>query len=110
MTEQRSVERLRSAQCFTDAKDDHRAGCVLPTEPQRLRSAPFMKEPLMTNLRRRDLLRLAIAGAGATALSTVVPEPAAAKPVDLNEKRKARYRADSAEVQDFYRVNSYPAR
>jgi hypothetical protein len=64
----------------------------------------------LTNVCRRDLLRLAIAGAGATALSTVVPEPAAAKPVDLNEKRKARYHADSVEVQDFYRVNSYPAR
>jgi hypothetical protein len=40
----------------------------------------------------------------------VVPEPATARPVDLNEKRKARYQAGSAEVQNFYRVNSYPAR
>jgi hypothetical protein len=64
----------------------------------------------LTSVRRRNLLRLAIAGAGATAVSTVVPEPAAAKPVDLNDKRKARYHADSAEVQNFYRVNSYPAR
>ena len=30
--------------------------------------------------------------------------------VDLKDKRKARYRADSAEVQNFYRVNSYPVR
>jgi hypothetical protein len=59
---------------------------------------------------RRDLLRLAIAGAGAVAASTVVPETAAAKPVNLNDKRKARYQANSAEVQEFYRVNSYPAR
>jgi hypothetical protein len=59
---------------------------------------------------RRDLLRLAIAGAGAAAASTVVPETAAAKPVDLKDKRKARYQANSAEVQEFYRVNSYPAR
>jgi len=64
----------------------------------------------LTSVRRRDLLRLAIAGAGATVVSTVLPEPAAAKPVDLNDKRKARYQADSVEVQDFYRVNSYPAR
>ena len=69
-----------------------------------------MKGRPLTSVRRRDLLRLAIAGAGATVVSTVVPEPAAAKSVDLNEKRKARYRADSVEVQDFYRVNSYPAR
>lgn len=59
---------------------------------------------------RRDLLRLAIAGAGAVAASTVAPETAAAKPVNLNDKRKARYQASSAEVRNFYRVNSYPAR
>jgi hypothetical protein len=69
-----------------------------------------MKERLKTIIRRRDLLRLAIAGAGVAAASTLVPETAAAKPVDLNDKRKARYQASSAEVRNFYRVNSYPAR
>jgi hypothetical protein len=69
-----------------------------------------MKERPKTIIRRRDLLRLAIAGAGAATASTLVPEPAAAKPVDLKDKRRARYQANSAEVQDFYRVNSYPAR
>jgi len=69
-----------------------------------------MKERLKTIIHRRDLLRVAIAGAGAAAASTLVPEPAAAKPVDLKDKRKARYQADSAEVRNFYRVNSYPAR
>jgi hypothetical protein len=39
-----------------------------------------------------------------------VPESADAKAVDLKDKRKARYRAKSAEVQNFYRVNSYPVR
>jgi hypothetical protein len=68
-----------------------------------------MKERLKTIIRRRDLLRVAVAGAGAAAVSTVVPEPAAAKPVDLKDKRKARYQANSAEVRNFYRVNSYPA-
>jgi hypothetical protein len=43
-------------------------------------------------------------------MSAVVPEPAATGPVDLQDKRKARYRPDSAEVRDFYRVNGYPAR
>jgi hypothetical protein len=76
----------------------------------RLRSAAFMKERLKTIIRRRDLLRGAIAGAGAAAVSTVVPKPAAAKPVDLKDKRRSRYQADSAEVRNFYRVNSYPAR
>ena len=62
------------------------------------------------NIRRRDLLRVVIAGVGATAASTLLPEPASAKPVDMKDKRRARYQANSAEVQDFYRVNSYPTR
>jgi hypothetical protein len=69
-----------------------------------------MKERLKTIIGRRDLLRLAIAGTGAATASTLVPEQATAKPVDLKDKRRARYQANSAEVQDFYRVNSYPAR
>ena len=67
-----------------------------------------MKERPKTIIHRRDLLRFAIVSAGAA--SALAPEPAAAKPVDLKDKRRARYQANSAEVQDFYRVNSYPAR
>ena len=67
-----------------------------------------MKERLKTNIRRRDLLRFAIVGVGAAAASAAVLEPVDAKPVDLKDKRKARYRASSAEVRNFYRVNSYP--
>jgi hypothetical protein len=33
-----------------------------------------------------------------------------AKRVDLKDKRKARYQANSTEVRNFYRVNSYPVR
>jgi hypothetical protein len=69
-----------------------------------------MKERLKTSIRRRDLLGVVIMGAGVTTLSAVVPESADAKAVDLKDKRKARYRAKSAEVQNFYRVNSYPVR
>jgi hypothetical protein len=69
-----------------------------------------MKERLKTIIHRRDLLRFSIASAGAATASALVPEPAAGKPVDLKEKRRARYQPNSAEVQDFYRVNSYPAR
>ena len=61
-------------------------------------------------VRRRDLLSLVLASAGAAVAGSVTPEPAAAKSVDLKDKRKARYQADSAEVRNFYRVNSYPAR
>jgi hypothetical protein len=60
-------------------------------------------------LLRRDLLQLTIAGAGAIAAGQLLPASAAAKPVDLNQKRKARYQPDSLEVRNFYRVNSYPA-
>ena len=69
-----------------------------------------MKGRLLTMVHRRDLLRFAIAGTGAAAASTSVAEPVAAAHVDFNEKRKARYQASSDEVQNFYRVNSYPAR
>jgi hypothetical protein len=48
-----------------------------------------MKERLKTIIHRRDLLRLAIASSGAVTASTL--GPAAAKPVDLKDKRRARY-------------------
>jgi hypothetical protein len=68
-----------------------------------------MRERPKAIIRRRDLFRVAIAGA-ATASTAAVPGPAAAKPVHLQDKRQARYQASSAEVQNFYRVNAYPAR
>jgi hypothetical protein len=69
-----------------------------------------MKERPKTNIRRRDLLGFAIVGVGAAAASAVVLEAVDAKPVDLKDKRKARYQANSTEVRNFYRVNSYPVR
>jgi hypothetical protein len=69
-----------------------------------------MKERPKTIVRRRDLLGLVLAGTGAVVASAVAAEPAAAKSVDLKDKRKARYQANSTEVRNFYRVNSYPAR
>lgn len=68
-----------------------------------------MKHP-KTIIRRRDLLRLGIAGVAAAAANTAVSEAASAAPVDLAAKRKARYQANSPEVKDFYRVNKYPTR
>jgi hypothetical protein len=69
-----------------------------------------MKAPFDRKFVRRDLLRLAMAGAGAGLAGGRIIEPAHAAPVDLKDKRRARYQADSAEVRNFYRVNSYPAR
>jgi hypothetical protein len=69
-----------------------------------------MKERPRTTVRRRDLLGLALAGAGAAVAETVTAEPAVAKSVDLKDKRRPRYQANSAEVRNFYRVNAYPVR
>jgi hypothetical protein len=69
-----------------------------------------MKHNTKRNICRRDLLHVTIAAAGATAASTLLPEQAPAKPVDMKSKRRARYQANSAEVRNFYRVNSYPTR
>jgi hypothetical protein len=69
-----------------------------------------MKALFVREFLRRDLLGLAIAGTGAGLAGSQLFEPAHAAPVDLKNKRRARYQADSTEVRNFYRVNSYPAR
>jgi hypothetical protein len=68
-----------------------------------------MKSETKPKLGRRDFLRVLGAGAGA-AVTTAAPlaTPAAADTENYDEKRKARYKANSAEVQTFYRVNGYP--
>lgn len=60
---------------------------------------------------RRDFLRVLGAGAGAAATMTgPLVEEAAADSETNDERRKARYRADSQDVQAYYRVNRYPAK
>ena len=62
-------------------------------------------------VRRRDLFHAAMmASAAVAATSTLAPKPVAAATTSSADKRKARYQANSAEVQNFYRVNRYPAR
>ena len=68
-----------------------------------------MSKDRKTALGRRDFLRTL--GAGATvAVTAAVPfaTEATADSETNDEKRKARYQANSAEVQTFYRVNRYP--
>jgi hypothetical protein len=60
----------------------------------------------MTRVHRRNLLQFVLAAATAA----VAPAAVAAESASSANKRKARYRASSAEVQEFYRVNRYPAR
>jgi hypothetical protein len=65
-----------------------------------------MNDRLNPNIGRRDLLRVLAVGAAAATTSACALVEAG----DFPDKRKARYQADSPEVQTFYRVNSYPAK
>jgi hypothetical protein len=69
-----------------------------------------MSGQLLTTVHRRGLLRFAVAGAVAAVTATVAADAVAAEPANSPDKRKARYRANSVEVQEFYRVNRYPVR
>ncbi len=61
---------------------------------------------------RRDFLRALGAGAGGVAVTVSGPlvQEAAADSESNDEKRKARYKANSSDVQAYYRVNRYPAK
>ena len=70
-----------------------------------------MKERVPTAVDRRGLLRAIVTGATVTAAASALDhEAAAAEPITRDEKRRARYQPNSAEVKDFYRVNGYPPR
>ena len=59
---------------------------------------------------RRQLLRAGMTGLFATAAARALEPGTAAADTETNsEKRKPRFQANSAEVQNFYRVNRYPA-
>ena len=75
-------------------------------------SGSSMGAPRRTMIRRRDVLlavtsSVAVAAAGAIALA---PAITSAETESAAQKRKARYQANSVEVQDFYRVNRYPTK
>jgi len=60
---------------------------------------------------RRDFLRALGAGAGvAVAAAGPLVQEVAADSESNDDKRKARYQADSSDVQAYYRVNRYPAK
>lgn len=67
-----------------------------------------MKEQEKQKLGRRDFLRAMGAGAGlaVTAAAPLATEAAASE--SDADKKKARYKANSADVQTFYKVNRYP--
>jgi len=65
-----------------------------------------MKQDNKVKIDRRDLLR--VLGAGAAASPVALMTEAQADSGTSDEKRKARYQADSDDVKAFYRVNHYP--
>jgi hypothetical protein len=65
-----------------------------------------MKQDNKAKIDRRDLLR--VLGAGAAASPVALMTEAQADSGTSDEKRKARYQADSDDVKAFYRVNHYP--
>jgi nitrous oxide reductase len=70
-----------------------------------------MKSEPKTKLGRRDFLRALGASAGAAAVTGApLASQAVADTESNDEKRKARYKADSAEVKTYYRVNGYPSK
>lgn len=69
-----------------------------------------MKQDSKTAIGRRDVLRALGAGAGvAVTAAAPLATPAKADSETNDQKRKARYQANSAEVQTYYRVNRYPS-
>ena len=67
-----------------------------------------MKQQEKSKLGRRDFLRAIGAGAGvAVAAAAPLASEAVASETDA-EKKQARYQANSADVQTFYKVNRYP--
>lgn len=69
-----------------------------------------MRKLYKTTIGRRQLLRAGIVGLVATATSTLGSGTVTADTETNDDKRKARYQANSSEVQSFYRVNRYPKR
>jgi hypothetical protein len=67
-----------------------------------------MKQDNKAKIDRRDLLRVLGVGAGAAASPVALAGQAQADSGTNDEKRKARYDANSDHVQAFYRVNRYP--
>jgi len=68
-----------------------------------------MKRDSKMAIGRRDVLRALGAGAGvAVTAAAPLATPALADNETNDEKRKARYQGNSADIQTFYRVNRYP--
>jgi hypothetical protein len=61
-------------------------------------------------IERRDFLRRMTASVSLAVGASSLPREALAGDEPADEKRKARYQANSPDVQSFYRVNRYPTK
>jgi hypothetical protein len=69
-----------------------------------------MNRPREATMHRRDVFR-AVTTMGVVAVATAGPVRSAAAATDGSRgKRRSQYQPNSAEVQAFYRVNSYPVK
>jgi hypothetical protein len=62
------------------------------------------------NIGRREFLRTVGVGASAAAIATPLVGDVRADTETNDEKRRARYKADSPHIQAYYRVNRYPTK
>jgi hypothetical protein len=76
---------------------------------EKFKEGTAMKEQDKSKVGRRDFLRAMGAGAGlaVTAAAPLATEAAASE--SDADKKKARYQANSSDVQTFYKVNRYPS-
>jgi hypothetical protein len=81
----------------------HVAGCISP-------DGVAMNDRLNPQIGRRDLLRVLTVGAAAASAAPAAVAAAAPQATNTAKPGKARYQANSPEVQTFYRVNRYPAK
>ena len=67
-----------------------------------------MRQDSKAQVDRRDLLRVLGISAGAAVTPAALITEAQADSESNDDKRKARYNPNSADVKAFYRVNNYP--
>ena len=67
-----------------------------------------MRQDSKAQVDRRDLLRVLGISASAAVTPAALVTEAQADSESNDDKRKARYNANSADVKAFYRVNNYP--
>jgi hypothetical protein len=69
-----------------------------------------MKKQAKARTGRREFLRALGGGGASVAVAGSFIGEARALPTSYQDRRKSEYQANAPEVQNFYRVNRYPAK